>query len=233
MPVLALDTSGPVQSVAVASGGVIAVRSVQAAPHAHSVGLLAAIDSTLSDSGLPLARMTAIAVTCGPGAFTGLRVGMATARGLAIGTRLPLFGVSTLEVIASAIATVGQALPGDEICALTAAGRTKLYRARYRVVVETGGAPRLQRLGDESLCDASGAAAAASGAAFIGGVVDEPTRATILSGLPEGVRWAPRVPPLAEALAVLVEYLAPPGVILPGLTPNYVRDADALMPRRP
>jgi len=231
MPVLALDTSGPVQSVAVAAAGEVYSRSVPVAPHAHSVGLLAAIDSTLGDSGLDLSAMSAIAVTSGPGAFTGLRVGMATAKGLALGTRLPLFGLSTLEVLAAAIATASGAATGDGICALAAAGRTQLYAARYRVTLEEGRPLRLHRVGDESICDAAGAAAAASGAAFVGGVVAGVVRDAILAGLPPGVIWVPSWPPLARALALRVERLAPLGWIVPGAAPNYVRDAGAAMPR--
>lgn len=67
----------------------------------HSERLLSAIDRLLSDSGTSVADLDAIAVSIGPGSFTGLRVGLSTAKGLAMGGRKPLVTVPTLEAIAS------------------------------------------------------------------------------------------------------------------------------------
>ncbi len=67
----------------------------------HSERLLLAIDRLLTDSGTAVADLDAIAVSIGPGSFTGLRVGLATAKGLAMGGRKPLVTVPTLEAIAS------------------------------------------------------------------------------------------------------------------------------------
>lgn len=67
----------------------------------YSERLLVAIDRLLSDSGTSVADLDAIAVSIGPGSFTGLRVGLSTAKGLAMGSRKPLVTVPTLEAIAS------------------------------------------------------------------------------------------------------------------------------------
>jgi tRNA threonylcarbamoyladenosine biosynthesis protein TsaB len=67
----------------------------------HSERLLSAIDRLLSDSGTAAADLDAIAISIGPGSFTGLRVGLSTAKGLAMGSRKPLVTVPTLEAMAS------------------------------------------------------------------------------------------------------------------------------------
>jgi len=69
--------------------------------------------------------LTAIAVTHGPGAFTGLRVGMATAKGLALSLGIPLAGISTLRALAQALATDAAAPVGTSICGLMDAGEAR------------------------------------------------------------------------------------------------------------
>lgn len=66
----------------------------------HSERLLLAIDRLLTDSGTAVADLDAIAVSIGPGSFTGLRVGLSTAKGLAMGGRKPLVTIPTLEAMA-------------------------------------------------------------------------------------------------------------------------------------
>src|SRR5579884_905677 len=67
----------------------------------HSERLLSTIDRLLSDSGISVATLDAIAVSIGPGSFTGLRVGLSTAKGLAMGAGKPVVTVPTLEAIAA------------------------------------------------------------------------------------------------------------------------------------
>lgn len=67
----------------------------------HSERLLAAIDRLLTDGGVGLAELDAVAVSIGPGSFTGLRVGLSTAKGLAMGRGKPLVAVPTLEAMAA------------------------------------------------------------------------------------------------------------------------------------
>jgi tRNA threonylcarbamoyladenosine biosynthesis protein TsaB len=101
--------------------------------------VLALVMSALSLAGLDLAECDAVAVSRGPGSLTGLRVGIGTARGLAVGARKPLLGVSTLQALA---AGSGGSTP---VLALIDAGRGELYGGLFRP-----GAPPVP-LGEERL----------------------------------------------------------------------------------
>jgi tRNA threonylcarbamoyladenosine biosynthesis protein TsaB len=98
--ILALDTATAACSVALASDdGVIARCEVLQRGHAER--LLPMVADVMREAGCRFAALDAIAVTIGPGAFTGLRIGLAAARGLALATGSSCFGVGTLEAIAA------------------------------------------------------------------------------------------------------------------------------------
>jgi tRNA threonylcarbamoyladenosine biosynthesis protein TsaB len=84
------------------------------------------IDSVLQRSGLRPGSVDAVAVSVGPGSFTGVRVGLATAKGFALGTNAKLFGVSTLEALAASYG-----LRQGTVCATLHAGRREVYAAFY------------------------------------------------------------------------------------------------------
>jgi len=101
---LALDTSTQRASIAVVhlgSGGSRTLATASYDGRDHSSRLLTSIDECLSESKLALAEIRAIAVGTGPGSFTGLRIGMATAKGLAMAIDAPLWIASSLAAIAS------------------------------------------------------------------------------------------------------------------------------------
>ena len=101
--VLAIDTA--TTRVVVATGaadGTVGGVSTWAAGHRHGETLLPSIGRSLEEQGLRREDLAGIVVGTGPGAFTGLRVGMATAKGLAHGLRIPLVGVATGEVLLAA-----------------------------------------------------------------------------------------------------------------------------------
>jgi len=109
---LALDTatSSAVVALAGADGQLLDERR-WAAGHRHGEELLRRIDELLVDHGLAVAGLGAIVVGTGPGAFTGLRVGLATAKGLAHGLGRPLVGVPTSRALLAAAAEAGARLP--------------------------------------------------------------------------------------------------------------------------
>jgi tRNA threonylcarbamoyladenosine biosynthesis protein TsaB len=102
MRILAMDTSAGACSAAVWDDGHITQRLVEL-ERGHAERLIPLVLATLADAGVRFDRIDLLAVTVGPGAFTGLRVGLAAARGMALAAGLPCMGVTTLEAIASAV----------------------------------------------------------------------------------------------------------------------------------
>ena len=126
---LALDSSMAACSAAVWADGRIAARRRERLQRGHAEALVPMVAAALADAGVAAARLDAIAVTRGPGSFTGVRIGLAAARGFALALARPLIGLTTLEVLAAAvdIAAVegaGSALP---VLAAIEARRGQVY----------------------------------------------------------------------------------------------------------
>lgn len=100
--ILAIDTSTDVCSVALCDAGEIRELTVVAARE-HTQRILPMVESILIESSLTLADIDALAVANGPGSFTGLRIGLSVAQGLAYGVGKPLIPISTLEAMANAV----------------------------------------------------------------------------------------------------------------------------------
>jgi len=127
MRLLAIETATSAQSVALfEEDRLLAEISYEAKAHKGGL-LLPAVDRLLKQAGLAAKDLGAVAVSVGPGSFTGLRVGLATAKGLALGTGAMLVGVPTLEVLAE-----GYAVPDVTICALLDARRGEVFMALFR-----------------------------------------------------------------------------------------------------
>lgn len=122
---LALDTSTDRAGIALTDGERMAELSWDASRN-QTATLLSAVDQLLQLEGTSLKDVRAVAVATGPGAFTSLRVGMSTAKGLAFARGLPLFGVPTLDGAARPFAEAGLSM-----VAVIAAGRGRLAWAAY------------------------------------------------------------------------------------------------------
>jgi tRNA threonylcarbamoyl adenosine modification protein YeaZ len=94
----------------------------------HAEHLMAVIDAALKAAGTRYVGLGAIAVSVGPGSFTGLRVGVSTARGLALALKIPAIGVTTLEALAAEAAA---SFPGRAVLAALDAGREEIHAAVY------------------------------------------------------------------------------------------------------
>ena len=144
---LAIDTSGTNALVALgATDGAVLAERRWVAGYRHGEELLTQIDGMLAAAGVALAGLSGIVVGTGPGAFTGLRVGLATAKGLAHGLGIPIAGVATSEALLEA-ASLASTMEGTKVALLLPAGPSD------RVVVVEGQA-RLLRGGEEPELDA-------------------------------------------------------------------------------
>ena len=126
MNILAIDTSGPVCGVAVLTEKIACEQAVQN-KLTHSVNLLPMIDSALKASGLTLAEMDRLAVTVGPGSFTGVRIGVSTVKGLAHGCGKPVAPVDALEAMA-----FGAGEFDGVVCPIQDARAGQVYGAAFR-----------------------------------------------------------------------------------------------------
>ncbi|MFN4087630.1 MAG: tRNA (adenosine(37)-N6)-threonylcarbamoyltransferase complex dimerization subunit type 1 TsaB [Alphaproteobacteria bacterium] len=106
--VLALDSSAGACSVAVVRCDITLAAAQQRMTRGHAEVLLPMVRAVMAEAGIGFGDLGAIGATVGPGSFTGLRVGLAAARGLALATGIPCIGVTVTEAIA---AQVGSALP--------------------------------------------------------------------------------------------------------------------------
>jgi tRNA threonylcarbamoyl adenosine modification protein YeaZ len=133
--VLTLDTSTPAVTAGVvrrdADGDHELAQRVTVDPRAHAETLTPNVLAALSESSLAVTDIDAIVVGCGPGPFTGLRVGMATAAAFGHALAVPVYGVCSLDAI-------GVTTSGD-VLVVTDARRREVYWARYRDGARTGG----------------------------------------------------------------------------------------------
>lgn len=100
MKILAIDTSHGVCSVAISDGDVIIAEKTDLEPTKQAERLLPTINQLLLDNKISYSELAAIAADIGPGSFTGVRIGLAAARGIALAAKLPLIGVTSLEALA-------------------------------------------------------------------------------------------------------------------------------------
>lgn len=199
----------------------------------HSETLLPVIGGLLGKAGLAPSDVEAVAVTSGPGSFTGLRVGLSTAKGLALAAGIPLAGFSTLKVLAEALAQESGAAPGTMVCALLDAGRGQLYRGLYAVARPSASPWRTEEQGEESIRSPEKALAGLAAGAVAGGDGAARHADALRSSMPAGILLIDRMPCLAPLLAVRAERLLRSESLPAGaLKPNYVRPPDALAKRR-
>ncbi len=97
--ILAFDTAASACSAALWRDGAVLAHRFLAMERGQAEALLPMIEEVMEEAGAAFADLDALAVTLGPGSFTGLRVGLAAARGMAVAADLPCFGVSTLEAV--------------------------------------------------------------------------------------------------------------------------------------
>ena len=126
MMILAMDTTGPSLSVASARDGKIVYECFQSTGRTHSERLLPMIDAALQAQGVEAAQLDMLAVTVGPGSFTGVRIGVSAVKGMAHGAGKPCVGVDALEALAA-----GACLTDALICPIQDARAGQVYGAAF------------------------------------------------------------------------------------------------------
>lgn len=232
MIVLALTTSTPRGGVALASGDEVVARSSYVELRSHAEKLFASIDEICARAGVRREALGAVACDVGPGSFTGVRVGVAAANGIAFALGLPLFGVTSLEAMAvAALATDGRA---TEVVAAIDAQKGELFLGRFRRCASPNLAGSdVQPVGDFAAASRADAervllAARESGAIVVGVAAHE-------LGI-EGVARSDAMDLPDAGLVALVAArrvaAREPGVeAARGLAPVYVRAPDITLPK--
>jgi tRNA threonylcarbamoyladenosine biosynthesis protein TsaB len=216
MRVLAIDTALAACSAAVLDtvyGGIIAGDSLPMV-RGHAEALMPLLQRVMDEANLAYPDIDRVAVTTGPGSFTGLRVGIAAARGIALAAAKPIVGLSTLSAYAAAHMAADDRFP---VVAVIDARHGHVYMQVFSPGGRTLTAPRLAPLREAALAAGEmpscivGSAAAAVAAAM--SATDAPPVTVDASAAPD-IAWVARMG------AVLPEGQAPP-------KPQYLRAPDA------
>ena len=218
MRILTIETSTPVEEVAVVDDDAVLCARCSSAGRGRADDLTASVAHVLGETDTALARLGAIAVSIGPGRFTGLRVGLATAKGLAEASGIRVVPVSTLEALAES-ARVAEGL----VCPILDARRGEVYAALFRF-----GRRRERLMPDLALApdDLVTRVVAASGGGpvlFVGTGVEQ-YRAEIKNGLGETAVFDARArAPEPAALAALAREPRARDGALDAIEPVYLR----------
>lgn len=137
MLILAFETSAKAASVALLEENRLLGESYQNTGMTHSQTLLVMAEDLIKQCGKAVTDVTAVAVAAGPGSFTGVRIGVAAAKGFAWGASLPCYGVSTLEAMAESLSVWE-----GYVCPCMDARRSQVYNALF--YVNRGGPERLR-----------------------------------------------------------------------------------------
>ena len=223
MLILAFETSAKVASAALLEDGRLLGESYQNTGLTHSQTLLVMAEDLLAQCGKTVAQVTAVAVAAGPGSFTGVRIGVAAAKGFAWGRELPCYGVSTLEAMALSLG----AWQGY-VCPCMDARRSQVYNALFSVSQGT-----LERLREDraiALTELAEELKALDGPIFLVGDGSTLAYRTLSGEIPNLVLPPEhRMHQRADGVALLAAQKIAAGE--PGdanaLTPNYLRLSQA------
>lgn len=162
--VLGIDTATWTAAAGVVRDGEVLAEGVYREERSHTRSLTQLVERVLADAGLAITDVEGLAVSIGPGSFTGLRVGLALAKGIAFAGGVPIAAVPTLE----ALAWAAGAAPGETVCAALDARKQEVYAALFTMTAE---GPR-RETPDEALRPAALAARLPQGCILVGDAGD-------------------------------------------------------------
>jgi tRNA threonylcarbamoyladenosine biosynthesis protein TsaB len=131
---LALETATDTCGAALLQDEQVVAEAHLHRPRVHAERLTPLVEDVLAHADVTAADLDAVAVSMGPGSYTGLRIGVSTAKGWALATDADLVGLPTLEAYAARVRPM--AAPGDVLCPLIDARRDEVYAAAYRVTAD-------------------------------------------------------------------------------------------------
>ena len=176
MLILAFETSAKAASVALHDGAKLLAESYQNTGLTHSQTLMVMAEDMLKQCGYTAKDVTAVAVAAGPGSFTGVRIGVAAAKGLAWGLEKPCYGVSTLEAMATNFGRCDGIL-----CACMDARRNQVYNALFRM--ENGEITRMTEDRAIALTELAAELAQMDGPVYLVGDGSQVAKATLGEGV--------------------------------------------------
>ena len=223
MLILAFETSAKAGSAALLDDKKLLGESYNNTGLTHSQTLMVMAEDLLKQCGKSVSDVTAVAVAEGPGSFTGVRIGVAAAKGFAWGGQLPCYGVSTLESMAETLGVYE-----GHVCACMDARRNQVYNAVFAV---HGG--KLERVSEDraiALSDLQAELEQISGPIFLVGDGAALTHTTLKDAVP-GLILPPehRMHQRASGVAIVAakEIAAGASGDANALTPNYLRLSQA------
>ncbi|WP_165044075.1 tRNA (adenosine(37)-N6)-threonylcarbamoyltransferase complex dimerization subunit type 1 TsaB [Dysgonomonas sp. ZJ709] len=129
--ILHIETATEVCSVAVSKDGELIFQREETKGPSHAVLLGAFVDEATKELRSKGLKLDAVAVSCGPGSYTGLRIGVSEAKGLCYGLNIPMIAIGTLRLMASAVAKKGLVDPAILLCPMIDARRMEVYDALF------------------------------------------------------------------------------------------------------
>lgn len=193
--ILALDTSMTACSVALWRRGEVDGSRRRDMERGHAEALMPMVADVLDGAGCTAADLDLVAVTVGPGAFTGLRIGLAAARGLALAAGLPCLGVTTTETVAHAVPE--QERLGATLLVALRSRRADIYAQAFNADLEPLAGPRAL------LAQNVAGLVAAGGRIVVAGTASDLVRPALArAGLEVVVSEAPGIPDAAVLAAI-------------------------------
>ncbi len=223
MLTLAFETSAKAASVALVQDGKLLGESYQNTGLTHSQTLMVMAEDLLKQCSTKIGDLDAVAVAQGPGSFTGVRIGVAAAKGLAWGAELPCFGVSTLEAMAVSLG----AWQGY-ICPCMDARRSQVYNALF--YVNQGKLERVREDRAIALSELGEELKTLNDTIFLVGDGSNLTYKTLSGEIPSLILPSEhRMHQRAAGVALVAQRLAQAGEAgdAAALTPNYLRLSQA------
>lgn len=216
---LALDTATSGCAVCVWQDGKVLASEAQTMARGQAEELMVMVDRVLGQAGVEPTALSGVAVTRGPGAFTGMRIALATAKGFALALSVPCVGVTTLEVLAAAV-------PDDERAGATVLACVESKRADIYVQLFSA---TLEPLSEPLACDAEALAALAQTHGRLVLVGDAAERALEMLAGHDAVLSAAAPLPDAALIADIAAGRLQDTLAMP--QPLYLRPPDAKLPK--